>query len=49
MTRKSSSAPGDIFAAEHWTFVLTAGQRPTPQSHQALGKLCRTYWIPLYA
>ncbi len=45
----SSSAPGDIFATTHWTVVLAAGQRHTPQSDGALGELCRTYWFPLYA
>jgi RNA polymerase sigma-70 factor (ECF subfamily) len=45
----SSSAPGDIFATTHWTVVLTAGRRHTPQSDSALEQLCRTYWFPLYA
>jgi RNA polymerase sigma factor (sigma-70 family) len=45
----SSSAPGDIFATTHWTVVLAAGRRHTPQSDGALEKLCRTYWFPLYA
>jgi len=42
-------APGDIFATTHWTVVLTAGRRSTPQSDRALEELCRTYWYPLYA
>ena len=45
----SSSAPGDIFATTHWTVVLAAGKRHTPQSDGALEKLCKTYWFPLYA
>lgn len=45
----SSSAPGEIFATTHWTVVLAAGQRHTPQSDRALEELCRTYWFPLYA
>ena len=44
-----SSTPGDIFATTHWTVVLAAGQRHTPQSDHALEQLCRTYWFPLYA
>jgi RNA polymerase sigma-70 factor (ECF subfamily) len=44
-----SSAPGDVFATTHWTVVLAAGQRHTPQSDGALEELCRTYWFPLYA
>lgn len=45
----SSSAPGDIFATTHWTVVLAAGRRHTPQADRALEELCRTYWFPLYA
>jgi DNA-directed RNA polymerase specialized sigma24 family protein len=29
--------------------VLTAGNSESPQAHDALEKLCRTYWYPLYA
>ena len=45
----ASSAPGDIFATTHWTVVLAAGRRHTPQFDRALEELCRTYWFPLYA
>jgi len=45
----ASTAPGDIFATTHWTVVLAAGQRHTPQADGALEELCRTYWFPLYA
>jgi RNA polymerase sigma-70 factor (ECF subfamily) len=45
----SSGTPGDIFATTHWTVVLAAGRRHTPQSDLALEELCRTYWFPLYA
>jgi RNA polymerase sigma-70 factor (ECF subfamily) len=45
----STSAPGDIFATTHWTVVLAAGKRSTPQSDRALEELCRAYWFPLYA
>ena len=44
-----STAPGDIFATTHWTVVLAAGKRSTPQSDAALEQLCKTYWFPLYA
>jgi len=44
-----STAPGDIFATTHWTVVLAAGRRSTPQSDRALEELCRAYWFPLYA
>ncbi|MEI2724691.1 MAG: sigma-70 family RNA polymerase sigma factor [Verrucomicrobiota bacterium] len=46
---QSTSAPGDVFATTHWTVVLAAGKRSTPQSDHALEELCRTYWFPLYA
>jgi DNA-directed RNA polymerase specialized sigma24 family protein len=45
----ASSAPPDIFATTHWTVVLAAGRRSTPQADLALGELCRVYWYPLYA
>jgi RNA polymerase sigma-70 factor (ECF subfamily) len=45
----SSSPPGDVFATTHWTVVLAAGKRGSPDSQRALEELCRTYWFPLYA
>jgi DNA-directed RNA polymerase specialized sigma24 family protein len=45
----STTAPGDVFATTHWTVVVAAGKRSTPQSDRALDELCRTYWFPLYA
>jgi DNA-directed RNA polymerase specialized sigma24 family protein len=45
----STPAAGDIFATTHWTVVLAAGRRSTPQSNRALEELCRNYWYPLYA
>jgi RNA polymerase sigma-70 factor (ECF subfamily) len=43
------TAPRDVFATTHWTVVLAAGRRHSPQSDRALEELCRTYWFPLYA
>lgn len=40
---------GDVFATTHWTVVLAAGSRSTPNAEVALEELCRTYWYPLYA
>jgi DNA-directed RNA polymerase specialized sigma24 family protein len=37
------------FATTHWTVVLAAGDRGAPQAAEALEKLCRLYWYPLYA
>ena len=38
----------DAFATTHWSLVLTA-QGESPAAHEALEKLCRAYWRPLYA
>ena len=35
------------FTTTHWSVVLEA-QGPSPAAQQALEKLCRTYWWPLY-
>ena len=37
------------FATTHWSVVLAAGDTASPDSKEALEKLCRTYWYPLYA
>lgn len=39
------------FATTRWSVVLHAGQAGSnaPQAHDALARLCRTYWFPLYA
>ena len=45
----STTPPDDIFATTHWTVVLAAGRRQTPESSRALEELCQGYWYPLYA
>ena len=37
------------FATTHWSVVLQAGREESPQAGEALERLCRTYWYPLYA
>jgi len=37
------------FATTHWSVVLAAGDGASPDSREALEKLCRTYWFPVYA
>jgi RNA polymerase sigma factor (sigma-70 family) len=37
------------FSTTHWSVVLAAGEKDSPRSAEALEKLCRTYWFPLYA
>ena len=44
----SAKVPG-LFTTTHWSVVLAAGQAESPQAAEALEKLCRTYWYPLYA
>ncbi len=37
------------FTTTHWSVVLSAGNPESPQAADALERLCRTYWYPLYA
>jgi RNA polymerase sigma factor (sigma-70 family) len=40
---------GGQFTPTHWSVVLAAaGQADTVQAHDALEKLCRNYWLPIY-
>jgi RNA polymerase sigma-70 factor (ECF subfamily) len=39
---------GVAFATTHWSVVLAA-QGPSPAAQEALEKLCRTYWRPVYS
>ncbi len=39
---------GAAFTTTHWSVVLEA-QGESPAAQQALEKLCRTYWRPIYA
>jgi len=49
----TSFAQGDwsrrTFQTTHWSVVLGAGQNDTTRAQDALGRLCQTYWYPLYA
>jgi len=38
-----------VFVTTHWSLVLSARDKQSPQSAGALEKLCRAYWYPLYA
>jgi len=44
-----SGAERRWFATTHWSVVLSAGDIQASQPSQALEKLCRTYWPPLYS
>jgi RNA polymerase sigma factor (sigma-70 family) len=37
------------FTPTQWSLVLAASHGLAPQSEEALARLCRTYWYPLYA
>src|SRR5438132_249852 len=46
---RAAQSGGQDFATTHWTVVLGAAQKPSAQAEEALEKLCRAYWYPLYA
>jgi RNA polymerase sigma factor (sigma-70 family) len=48
---KQSSAAEQCrwFTTTHWSVVLSAQDRQSPQSEAALAALCENYWLPLYA
>lgn len=48
-TQDATPAKGQWFATTHWSMVLAAGADSSPNAREALEKLCRTYWYPLYA
>jgi RNA polymerase sigma-70 factor (ECF subfamily) len=37
-----------VFATTHWSVVLSAAGDHSPAAEEALEKLCRAYWRPLY-
>jgi RNA polymerase sigma-70 factor (ECF subfamily) len=45
--RKDGGTRWGAFATTHWSVVLTA-QGDSPAAEEALERLCRTYWWPLY-
>ena len=46
---KSERCNAHQFATTHWSLVLRAGSFGEASSAEALDKLCRAYWFPLYA
>ncbi len=52
METESTAAPRASqawFVTTHWSVVLSAQDKASARSGQALEALCRTYWYPLYA
>jgi RNA polymerase sigma-70 factor (ECF subfamily) len=48
--KEDSIPPGAAgFALTHWSVVLAAGRSDSTQARDALERLCRTYWFPIYA
>ena len=43
------SANANQFPMTHWSLVLRASRGEDTRSHEALARLCQTYWYPLYA
>lgn len=39
---------GRVFVTTHWSVVLRAREKDSPDSATARERLCRTYWPPLY-
>jgi DNA-directed RNA polymerase specialized sigma24 family protein len=46
---QQSTHGGGVFVTTMWSVVLAAGHRERPDGQQALERLCRTYWRPIYA
>jgi RNA polymerase sigma-70 factor (ECF subfamily) len=42
-------AGGPLFCTTHWSVVLQATDPDSPEAHDALERLCTSYWYPLYA
>ena len=47
--QNSAQSSRPRFATTHWSVVLAAGKKSSPQQKQALETLCQSYWFPLYA
>ena len=47
-TGAALAASARPFATTHWSVVLAAGRNGSAQAQEALEKLCRVYWYPLY-
>jgi RNA polymerase sigma factor (sigma-70 family) len=46
---ETTAARAGWFTTTHWSVVLTAKDGDSPHAAEAMEKLCRTYWPPLYA
>jgi len=46
---RAQTPPQGLFVTTHWSVVLAAKDKASPDCAQALETLCQTYWYPLYA
>ena len=47
---RTTAPPADAwFTTTHWSIIFAAAHNSAPGAQEALEKLCRTYWYPLYA
>src|ERR1017187_9261762 len=46
---EASTASRQWFATTHWSVVMLAGTSDSPRALEALERLCRAYWLPLYS
>jgi DNA-directed RNA polymerase specialized sigma24 family protein len=47
--REAVESGAASFATTHWSVVLVAVEKDSPQAAEALETLCRGYWYPVYA
>jgi RNA polymerase sigma-70 factor (ECF subfamily) len=47
--KESATSQVGWFTTTHWSLVLNARDPDSPQATEALEKLCRSYWYPMYA
>jgi RNA polymerase sigma factor (sigma-70 family) len=45
----ADSSGSERFRTTHWSLVVAAGRRSSPDARDALATLCQIYWYPLYA
>lgn len=45
----AGTADEKLFRTTHWSQVIAAGDQNSAEGHEALARLCQTYWLPVYA
>jgi RNA polymerase sigma-70 factor (ECF subfamily) len=48
-TPSTASSKSPAFATTHWSVVMMAGEGDGTRARDALARLCKTYWYPLYS